>query len=73
VLVNQVEQNLVRRKITFSSRTLENLPVHIIVKIIVKQLFFLQAPENLVLPKQIPLQPVRLMNLKHKHDVRQVL
>jgi hypothetical protein len=39
--------------------------------VIIKKLLPLQPPEYLVFPEQVPPQPVRLMHLKHKHDVRQ--
>jgi hypothetical protein len=69
--INQVQQYLVRWKIAFPSCTLENLPIHIAVKIVIEQFFFFQTPKDLVLPKQVPFQPMRLMNLKHKYNISQ--
>jgi hypothetical protein len=69
VHINQVKQYLVRGKIAFSGSTFENLPVDFIVKIVIEQLFFFQAFEDLVFPEQVPLQPVRLMNFEHKYYI----
>ena len=50
---------------------LEDFLVYLFVKIIIEKLLLLQPPEHLVLPKQVPPQPVRLMHLKHEHHVSQ--
>ena len=60
-LVDGVEQYPVRRKIALPSRALENFPVHFAVEIVIEKLLLLQPPENLVLPEQVPPQPMRLM------------
>jgi hypothetical protein len=50
VFVNDVQQYSVGGEIAFPARSLEDLSVNFMIKIVIKQLVFLQALEDLVLP-----------------------
>jgi hypothetical protein len=71
ISVDDVEQDIVRGKIAFLACSLKNPSVHCIVKVVVEKFFFLDMFENLIIPVEILLYSMRLMNLKNQYDVCQ--
>jgi hypothetical protein len=71
VLVNQVQEYPVRGEVAFGARSFEDFSVNLFVEIMLEEFFFLETLEHLVVPKEVSSQTERLVNLEHKHDVRQ--